>query len=57
MAERASDIRSITVGSATFEPGVNFHDVPVTIDLDDTAVALRTTVVVGDRPGPTMLLT
>lgn len=48
---------AITLGSATYSTGVHLHAVPVTIDLDDTPVELRTTVVVGARPGPTLLVT
>lgn len=57
MLDQASQTHSVTLGQATYATGVHRHDVPVTVDLDDTAVELRTTVVVGSRPGPTMLVT
>jgi predicted deacylase len=47
----------ITLGGQEFAPGVHACRIPVTVDLDDSPIDLRTTVVVGDRPGPTLLVT
>ena len=47
---------SVSLAGNRFETGVHQWNVPVTIDLDDTALELRTTVVVGARPGPTLFV-
>ena len=47
---------SVELGGQTFSTGVSLWNVPVTVDLDDTALELRSTVVVGARPGPTIFL-
>lgn len=57
MVEQDARTNEIVLGDATLRTGVHRHDVPVTIDLDDTPLELRTTVVVGARPGPTLLVT
>lgn len=47
---------TVALGGNSFETGVHAWNVPVTVDLDDTALELRTTVVVGARPGPTLFV-
>lgn len=47
---------TVKLGDASFTTGVHLWNVPVTVDLDDTALELRTTVVVGSRPGPTLFV-
>ena len=45
------------IGDRARGPGTHAWTLPVTVDLDDAPIDLVTTVVVGERPGPTLLVT
>lgn len=47
---------TVALGDTRFSTGTHLWDVPVTVDLDDAPVSLRSTVVVGARPGPTLFV-
>jgi predicted deacylase len=47
---------TVTLGGHEFTAGTHPWTIPVTIDLNDAAIELRTTVVVGERPGPTIFV-